>query len=397
MPPTEQSSPVSRRKLGMFAVAAGIVALLVVVTGIRAREDSSARLREWTDNQADSDGRGGAARCQGSQRDHRSAGPAGSLLPRADLCARQRLPEKLERRHRRAGQGRAGDRRNRGAGPRPAIAAGARRSRQPAGEREIVRSHAEPPQIADRLEFRFDAGNRRAHRRPLQQEGRGQFRPGQCRTARGAGRLQEDHRAIRRRGHRPRHRRRRADQCRRRLRAADVRGLRHQQAAGLCQRSPELRARDQDRRQGRDLDAGISEPDFCRHRRGLLAIGRCRLRHHADAARARQCRRRVDAGRLCQCAHEPAARRRAAAYSGQRADLQPERPAGCDRRGGRQGAVQDRDHRPRSRHAISNWRRASRRRTASSSRRRTALADGDQVRVAGAPRASPRRSRKGRM
>jgi membrane fusion protein, multidrug efflux system len=50
--PTEQSSPVSRRKLGIFAVVAGIVAVLVVVTGIRAREDSSAKLREWTDHQA---------------------------------------------------------------------------------------------------------------------------------------------------------------------------------------------------------------------------------------------------------------------------------------------------------------------------------------------------------
>jgi membrane fusion protein (multidrug efflux system) len=50
--PTEQTSPVSRRKLGIFAVVAGIVAVLVVVTGIRAREDSSAKLREWTDNQA---------------------------------------------------------------------------------------------------------------------------------------------------------------------------------------------------------------------------------------------------------------------------------------------------------------------------------------------------------
>src|SRR3979411_804885 len=50
--PTEHSSPVSRRKLGIFAIVAVIAALLVVVTGIRAREDSSARLREWTDNQA---------------------------------------------------------------------------------------------------------------------------------------------------------------------------------------------------------------------------------------------------------------------------------------------------------------------------------------------------------
>ena len=50
--PTEQSPPVSRRKLGIFGVVACIGAVLVVVTGIRAREDSSARLREWTDDQA---------------------------------------------------------------------------------------------------------------------------------------------------------------------------------------------------------------------------------------------------------------------------------------------------------------------------------------------------------
>jgi len=50
--PTEQNSPVSRRKLGIFGVVAGIAAVLVVVTGIRAREDSSAKLRQWTDDQA---------------------------------------------------------------------------------------------------------------------------------------------------------------------------------------------------------------------------------------------------------------------------------------------------------------------------------------------------------
>ena len=50
--PAEQSSPVSRRKLGIFGVVALFAALLVVVTGIRAREDSSTKLREWTDNQA---------------------------------------------------------------------------------------------------------------------------------------------------------------------------------------------------------------------------------------------------------------------------------------------------------------------------------------------------------
>ena len=50
--PTDQNSPVSRRKLGIFGLVAGIAAVLVVVTGIRAREDSSVRLREWTDEQA---------------------------------------------------------------------------------------------------------------------------------------------------------------------------------------------------------------------------------------------------------------------------------------------------------------------------------------------------------
>jgi membrane fusion protein, multidrug efflux system len=50
--PTESRSPVSRRKLGIFGLLAGIAAVLVVITGIRAREDSDSKLREWTDNQA---------------------------------------------------------------------------------------------------------------------------------------------------------------------------------------------------------------------------------------------------------------------------------------------------------------------------------------------------------
>ena len=50
--PTENNTPVSRRKLGIFGVLAGLAAVLVVVTGIRAREDASAKLREWTDDQA---------------------------------------------------------------------------------------------------------------------------------------------------------------------------------------------------------------------------------------------------------------------------------------------------------------------------------------------------------
>src|SRR4051812_32278681 len=50
--PTEQRPPVSRRKLGIFAVVALIGAGLVVATGIRAREEQGSKLREWTDNQA---------------------------------------------------------------------------------------------------------------------------------------------------------------------------------------------------------------------------------------------------------------------------------------------------------------------------------------------------------
>ena len=50
--PTEPRPPVSRRKLGIFGVAALIGAGLIVATGIRAREDSSAKLKEWTNDQA---------------------------------------------------------------------------------------------------------------------------------------------------------------------------------------------------------------------------------------------------------------------------------------------------------------------------------------------------------
>jgi membrane fusion protein, multidrug efflux system len=50
--PIEHSSPVSRRKLSIFGVVAAVGAVLLVVSGIRAREDSDVKLREWTDNQA---------------------------------------------------------------------------------------------------------------------------------------------------------------------------------------------------------------------------------------------------------------------------------------------------------------------------------------------------------
>jgi membrane fusion protein, multidrug efflux system len=50
--PTETRPTMSRRKLGIFGVVAVAGALTLVVSGIRAREDSSVKLKEWTDDQA---------------------------------------------------------------------------------------------------------------------------------------------------------------------------------------------------------------------------------------------------------------------------------------------------------------------------------------------------------
>jgi membrane fusion protein, multidrug efflux system len=50
--PTEQTPPVSRRKMGIVGVLGLTAAVLIVVTGIRAREQASAELRQWTDDQA---------------------------------------------------------------------------------------------------------------------------------------------------------------------------------------------------------------------------------------------------------------------------------------------------------------------------------------------------------
>jgi membrane fusion protein, multidrug efflux system len=48
----EHSPTVSRRKLIIFGVVAVVAALSVVVTGIKARDDSMVKLREWADAQA---------------------------------------------------------------------------------------------------------------------------------------------------------------------------------------------------------------------------------------------------------------------------------------------------------------------------------------------------------
>ena len=234
---TEPSSPVSRRKLSIFGVVAAIAALLVVVTGIRAREDSDARLREWTDNQA--------------------IPTVAVVLPDAKvLRATIDLPGRLEAYYR---------------APIFARVSGYLRSwsadigaRVKAGQ---VIAEIEAPDLDQQLlQARADLASQQAsaklseatlNRRKtliasnfvsmqeidertadLSNKRRGgQFRTGQRRTARGAGRLQEDHCAVRRCGDLPRYRRRRPDQRRRRQRSGDVRDFRHQEAAGLCQRS----------------------------------------------------------------------------------------------------------------------------------------------------------------
>ena len=49
---TEPRPTISRRKLGIFGVIAVVGALTLVVTGIRAREDTDVKLKEWADDQA---------------------------------------------------------------------------------------------------------------------------------------------------------------------------------------------------------------------------------------------------------------------------------------------------------------------------------------------------------
>ncbi len=50
--PTETRPPGSRRRLGIFGALAAMALIVVVITGIRSREEASAKLREWTDDQA---------------------------------------------------------------------------------------------------------------------------------------------------------------------------------------------------------------------------------------------------------------------------------------------------------------------------------------------------------
>ena len=52
MPPEPTASAISGRKLSIVGVVAGIILVVVVVTGIVAREKGDAHLREWTETQS---------------------------------------------------------------------------------------------------------------------------------------------------------------------------------------------------------------------------------------------------------------------------------------------------------------------------------------------------------
>ena len=214
--PTEQRSPVSRRKLGIFGIVRGIGAGAGRITGIQAREESGAKLKEWTDEQA-------IPTVAVAPPNAQALNPTIDLPGRLEAYSRApifaRVTGYLKSWNADIGaQVKAGQVLAEIEAPdldQQLLQARADLASQQSSAR-AVGSDAEPPQDAARLELRLAAGDRRAHRRSRQQEGGGQFRPGQCRAAGGAGRLQEDRRAVRWRRHRARYRRRRADQCRRR-------------------------------------------------------------------------------------------------------------------------------------------------------------------------------------
>ena len=224
-------------------------------------------------------GPGGERHLAGDRRQQvlaRPAGPPRSLCPCADLRPRQRLPEGLVRRYRRTGEGGPAARRDRGARPRPAAAAGQGGAGQRPGGRDAGRGDGATLADAGRDQHGGQADRRREDRRPHGQAGADQGGQGQCRSARSARRLQAPDRAVRRHRDHPQHRCRRAHQRRFERRPCPVRHLRHAEAQGQCQHPAELRAGGEAQHQGADHRARVSRQDLLRRRRGLGARRRCR-------------------------------------------------------------------------------------------------------------------------
>lgn len=139
-----------------------------------------------------------------------------------------------------------------------------------------------------------------------------------------------------RRRHRAQHRRRRADQRWNRLRCCDVRGVRRQETASLCQRAAKLSARHPDGVCGHRHRAGICRPDVPRDHRGVVAIGRYCVRLDAHAACDRQSQGRTASRRVRQRQAGAVQQRPAVEHSGQRVDFQQQRAPGRDRQPRRQ-------------------------------------------------------------
>ena len=114
----------ARRGLAIAGLAGLLVVVFVVASGIWNRNASEAELKEWTDSPVRPDRERRDAGHGANKSVARPAGPARSLCAGADLCPRQRLPEGLVRRYRRAGESRPAAGRDRGARPRPAAPAG---------------------------------------------------------------------------------------------------------------------------------------------------------------------------------------------------------------------------------------------------------------------------------
>lgn len=98
----DKTSSVSPRKLRLYGTVAIGVLAAVVVTGIITRSKGDANLKEWTDAQAIPSVAVALPGTKPLNATARPAGPSGSLFACADLRARQRLSEELERRHRRS-------------------------------------------------------------------------------------------------------------------------------------------------------------------------------------------------------------------------------------------------------------------------------------------------------
>ena len=307
-------------RLGLAGVLAGVGAAALVVTGVGERDRSSARLQEWTEAQAMPTVAIVALNPKPGVTSLNLPGRLEAESAGADLRAGQRLREGLEGRYRRLRQGRADARRDRGARPRPAVAAGARRSFQRRGQRPARGGHAGARAQPAGFERRFAAGSRPALGRPRQQAGRGPA--GEAAVERlevlaGYKKVAAPFDGVVTE---------RNTDVGALISAGSSAGL-HRCSSSRTRTSfaspstvpqsyaPAIRIGDKAivRR------ARISRPDLPRRRRGLRALGRYRLRHDAHAADGGQRQRRTDAGRLRHRARRSRRRGRIVPHPRQRA------------------------------------------------------------------------------